>query len=387
MFQQVSKRPLPLVVAPTVAGVEHIASRLLDGDIVALPTECTYEVVTHLNCQEPSAWAGRIQLLQQHSAVSETNDSQPSCRSTSFSNLNNSLSDSSESTDASPDVRDPLRRHSEAVVSAVPHIYVPQAVLDGPFWRKCLPKRPYAIRNKEGDVLAAHAFNETQQVLSLLAAKLWPGPVMIFVPVALELPRDLIVSRNGKSYVALRSLCHPLMARVYEEYLASSIRSNKEGVEDSDVSGGFASSPIRVCSTQATSRNPGTLMIGVAMENHTEDEACYITKAGQVLRSDLTVLNGEESPDMFAVPPCEYRQPCSDGIWLDLQRRTVVLQSMDNRSNREHVTANALLQALHNTRRVAKTDYDRVIQAVVSKWKVEEEVVAESRRDEDKEEN
>jgi hypothetical protein len=366
------------MIQPTVEGMQEVATKLSQGRVVAVPTECTYEVAVQLDWQEPNFWADRIRLLYSgQEAIYNTSSREASDNSATKARgdvclrpgtaVSFTISDFSADSDSSFDNLQAVKASpNRSDGNAVPHIYVHQFALEGPFWRKFLPKRPYAVRSKEGEVFAAHAFNETQQLVRLLASKVWPGPVLIYVAIEQHLP-GLTVKRHGKDYLALRSLCHPLMVKVYQEYLSSLQSQESESTPD-DSMGSPAGDHLLSPNRRSPSLNPDSLLIGLALK---QNAASYVTKATQV-GPDLPVLNGEESQDIFAVPPCEYLKPCPDSLWLDASRRLLILSRNSDTSPAPHLTCQQLLQALQN-QKSSKADKDRVIVAVLNKWKVVEE--------------
>ena len=394
--------------------------------MLALPTECTYEAVTQLSWNEPNDWAERIQPLYEvmmttsttntttSSLTQEEDEDDPCCDgllTTSFKNnqntddninhgsssssnggscWNNTNNDDTSSSLSSDTTCSHTRYHhrinrtnnTDPPPPPPPHIYLHMAALDmHPFWRKYLPKRPYAVGNKEGEVLAAHAFNETAAILRLLAAKMWPGPVVMHVAVApnnnnhnVDALAGLTIQRNGKTYLALRSLCHPLMVKVYQEYLKktslmmttsspstttattnTSTNSSSSGnsvpedqphsppppARDSSASssnggGGGRDSPltpngskIRRLSLQQSQY----LLVGTALavEQEQKQTKQYVTTATQV-PSGTMVLHGEERREIFAVPTCEYGCPSPISLWLDATERCVVVVHRRRRS-------------------------------------------------------
>lgn len=359
------------MIQPTVSGIQEVATKLSEGKFVAVPTECTYEVVAQLDWQESSSWSERMQLL-----YSLEPDREPPSNSVEVNNKNTPGGDdelfSPISTDSNGN-SDNGRNYvmSSGFKATAPHIYVHQYSLDGLFWRKCLPKRPYAVRNKEGEVLAAHAFNETQQVLRLLASKIWPGPVLIYVAVERLVP-GLTVTRHGKHFLGLRSLCHPLMVKVHQEYQTSqqvplqSKESNSNDIVE-PLSPSYGNRCPRSPGSSSRSTKDVALLVGLALQ---DDRASYVTKAAQV-GPDKVVLNGEDTREIFAVPPCEYGKPCPHSLWLDSSRRLVILSNPGGTAA-THFSSHHLLQVLRN-RKPPKTDKDRVIQAVLNKWNVIEE--------------
>lgn len=153
------------VVQPTVDGVTEVATRWNNGEMVAIPTECTYETYFRLDSDR-----SRKRLLQR-------------------------------STHLTPYL-----------------LYAP----DSHFLRELFPHRTYALRNNDGEASVVHRFNESTELLKRLAPRLWPGPLTIHVACDANLvDSSLLVRHESVSYVALRSPCHPLARRVTQEYARS----------------------------------------------------------------------------------------------------------------------------------------------------------------------
>lgn len=323
--------------------MEEVVVKLLEGHTVAIPTECTYEAVAQLNWRDPNSWSDRIRSLFGNS-LGEPSSQAPEDK-TCYVRPVSSISVCSFSSDGST-----TGIESDSTTSLdqmkkdryeVPHVYLLPTALDGPFWRQCFPKRPYAVKSKDGEVLAAHAFNETQQLLRLLANKVWPGPLLIHVAMDRSFPESLTVHRHGKRYLSLRALCHPLTVKVHQEYHSKNVDNN--------------------------------LLIGVALcRDPSRMDGPFITDSNQV-DSGVPVLNGEERKEIFAVPTCEYGEPCPTSLWLDGSRRLIVLSCS---SGKPLVTSEQLQKFVHH-RKAPKNDRERVILAVLSRWSVVEEAGCE----------
>ncbi len=319
--------------------MEEVVATLLEGQTVAVPTECTYEAVAQLNWRDPNSWSNRIQDLLgngiQHSSNQDMEDKMYYPRQVSSTSVCSFSSDGSATGIESDSMisLDQIKKEN----FNVPHVYLLPTALDGPFWRQCFPKRPYAVKSKDGDVLAAHAFNEAQQLLRLLANKVWPGPLLIHVAMDRSFPESLTVHRHGKRYLSLRALCHPLTVKVHRDYHA-------KNADDQ-------------------------LLIGIALRrDSSRSDGPYITDSNQV-DFGISVLNGEERKEIFAVPTCEYGEPCPTSLWLDASRRVVILSC---RGGNPLVTAEQLQKFVHH-RKAPKNDRERVIMAVLSRWSVVEE--------------
>lgn len=480
------QQPQQYSIKPSIEGIQQVATKLATGHVVAIPTECTYEVAIQLHgMSDPTEWIEQIRTLQMFvqegrdslstlrdsTAVVDAQSHEPeqycqerdsrymvlsSCQgevgeadvvadhkvlrtkvptvtSSSSSSFSSTLSgvndavvrpnDCFQSVDSyhvnagtvecsntncsrvdpcsSTATRDvpqasntslsvPIRTH-RWTQPLVPHIYVHKfACLDTPFWRKYLPKRPYAVRNKQGEILAAHAFNEQAQLIRLLAARVWPGPVVLYTAIGDPI-EGFTVERDGRHYLALRSLCHPLMVKVYQEYVNTLRVMTDIEDEDQNLQVDAMNIPTVLSSPDPKSvmRNhpwtntyiPTQFLIGLplphrcnvaptAAPNSANDSSTYAAEESFVTRAvdvdpGLWVLNGEEPHDIFSVPPCVYGRPSTDAIWLDASRRLVIVSG-------KHWTVTQLQQALRK-KTMKPMDKDRVISAVMAKWKVIED--------------
>lgn len=303
-----------------------MARRWKLGETIAIPTECTYEVGMRLAADDWSTGLDRLRSMS----------------------------------DGGGDTHKPEH----------PHIYVTCASLLGSctsstrFLQTQLPERNYAFR-KDGKILSLHSFSESMQVLKRLAAKVWPGPVVLHVaippPSRASSPSVSSVSSSpiltstaaptttttantttkdgSQQYLALRCPCHPLSVKVFQEYYRS----------EDDV------------------------LVGMALSR----SSSYVTNAGRIASGPSAVLHGEEELEMFAVPTCEYGQPWPVTVWIDEERRTIVIRrredcSVEQSSGRPALTPESLMQALL-TNKSKMTKKDRVVAAVLSKWVVGEE--------------
>jgi hypothetical protein len=416
------KRPRSNVVRvhPDIEGIQEIGRRLCRGERVSVPTECTYEV---LQQHQPLS-------MQQHTAATTT------C----------------------------------AIVATRPHIYIPDvSVLDTcHFWKQILVKKSYAIKagttsttggNSCGSIgsigspkspssmTTIATFNESVQVVRRIAAKVWPGPMILYVQVPQPIPGlTVTVHTSGATeqcytsessvqhYLALRQACHPLTVKVCREFYSqrrtTSPSSSPQLGPFSTPPASPRSPPTRVASCSSLSSgtvsslslaallDPSTtthLLVGSAMprgrrpsldcvanNNHPDDHKFsggsteYVTTAVDpaVESSHVTaVLMGEERREIFAVPTCAHGQPCPVTLWIDADTRTVRIQTIAGTRNsgwrppgdhprqspdsvtggvsqwQSAVTELSLQQALRTVKAVTNAK-ERVLQAVLLKWKV-----------------
>ena len=377
-FAQPGKRARLLELVPAdVRGIEEICHRLSQGQSVAVPTECTYE------------------LLQQHSA---------------------SL--------------DQLRSTAQGC-KATPHIYITDiSVLEAsPFWKHLLVKKSYAIKNSatatsqaatprrarsnsmistmtasdnDPERPAIATFNETVQVIRRIAPKVWPGPVLLYVQVSQPVAGlTVTVCSSGEQcytseskvqyYVALRCACHPLTVKVCKEFYHHQLLQQQPspppspGLQpktppDSSPNLSRSASSSSILSVLSASQ----VLVGSPLLRG-NNSTSYVTTADQVTgdSSTFSVLNGEERREVFAVPTCELGQPCPVSVWIDADSRTVRVQrNHRRRPSKERmspdsvmggggdlVSESALAQSLRGVTR-PKNAVERIIQVVLLKWKV-----------------
>ena len=374
-FAQPGKRArLVELVQPDVRGIQEVAHRLSQGQNVAVPTECTYE------------------LLQQHSAAPSQ------LRSTTA--------------------------HGHKVT---PHVYVTDisALETSSFWKQLLVKKAYAIKNsataaspapprraRSNSMIstttadtdlhpsAIATFNETIQVIRRIAPKVWPGPVILYVQISQPVAGlSVTVGSSGEQcytseskvqhYLALRMACHPLTVKVCKEFYQQ--QSSPPPSPGLRPKASPDSPPSLLRSTSSSSLlsvlSASQVLVGFPLR---DNGSSYVTTAEQVTDSaTTTVLNGEERREIFAVPTCERGQPCQVSVWMDADRRTVRVQrtrrkprsqskaeqrmSPDSVMGGDFISESSLTQSLRGTNLKPKNAVDRVIQAVLLKWKVIED--------------
>lgn len=242
-----------------------------------------------------------------------------------------------------------LREYSGTQTS--PHMYVTTSSLADPksstnsFLGWQMPEHKYAFRRKDRTIVSLHSFSESMQVLKRVAAKVWPGPVVLKVasqprspppsPTSVALPTIQTPSTKpttDDSYLTLRCPCHPLAVKVSQEFY----------------------------------NNADDLLVGIAL---LQDNDSHVTQASAV--TNMTVLNGEERLEIFTVPTCEHGKPYPVSIWMDETVRQVRIRGCSSFSSPQHLTCESILQAIHVPK--GKTHRDKVIQAVLQKWNVVQE--------------
>ena len=172
-------------IIPDANGLQEICHRLHERkECVAIPTECTYEMIQPFQyCTAPTLLTSK-----------------------------------------------PLQKRT-------PYVYIPNvSIFDTcPFWKHVLPKKAYAIRKEPTSTTTTavvSTFNESVQVLRRLSRKCWPGPILMYVQVP-HVMDGLTVTvhsaagatghcytneSNVQHYIAIRKPCHPLSRKVCTEY-------------------------------------------------------------------------------------------------------------------------------------------------------------------------
>jgi hypothetical protein len=145
----------------------------------------------------------------------------------------------------------------------------------------------------------------------------------------------------------------------------------------------------------------------------------YVIRAGDVLTSSRrasaaspacvhaavgkvgAVLHGEQTLELFHVPPCEYRQPYGVSVWIDEGSRRIVIrgsQNADDLATTKTAATNVIVDATTTTSAAnananvmgfrpqvsvasvrqallfkPTNERDRVVHAVLNKWSIDEE--------------
>jgi hypothetical protein len=231
----------------------------------------------------------------------------------------------------------------------------------------------------------------------------------------------LLSTSSGPAFLALRCPCHPLAVRVSHEFYQTSAdllvgcallhrhmkrsgrrdadsdedeeddEEEERAVDDNNNSDAYV---IRAGDVARPSRHGGG---GSAASTSTTVHAA-VGRVG-------AVLHGEETLELFHVPPCEYRQPYGVSVWIDEGSRRIVIRgtrAIDRGvtkttatctdvtvmaactagttattttttaagQHRPQVSVSSVRQALLFK---PKNERDRVVHAVLNKWAVDEE--------------
>ncbi|KAL7569847.1 hypothetical protein ACA910_008516 [Epithemia clementina (nom. ined.)] len=397
-------------LASTIEGMAEVAQRWHNEEIVAIPTECTYEACISLRTNQnssanscsaqtkasPQDWAYRIQRARQVAM--------------------SLVGQSTESTFSSS--------------TFAPYCWVPRSA-DCSFLKDCFPVRSYGMRDTNGRVHVAHRFNETHEVVQRIARHLWPGPVTFRVSVPVsegEKEKPAIYSSQQRSFwsnltsctdannlngafsgsppcphLTLRCPRHPLAIKVAQEHLAGLkgdlTGSNGEGCssESADVFSVLVGFPIVKEKEHSPVKPKGYCRSSQDVQNK------YTTSAGcsnysQVNQTVSAVLDGENHSELFAVPTCEFGEPWHSEVWIHGPSRTITL--MDHRRDESNTAPHSTIDieslggqnpstifggtALSGTRiksalrqRISRRpplskEKEQIIQAILCRWTVVE---------------
>jgi tRNA A37 threonylcarbamoyladenosine synthetase subunit TsaC/SUA5/YrdC len=358
---------------------QEVPNRLLANETVAVPTECTYEACFRL-------WYKTSTSTNTSNNDDNNDDHTDNIPSASINNT------SSITTHNSNDQRleHQTVQHQREHQLAIPHVYVPPSLESTFLQSSLLRARRYAMRDKETNVVAqVCSFSETHQVLQRLSSKLWPGPVLIYVALDTESTVSplLQTERNGVSYVALRSPCHPLAVKVCQEYERCVDQHRDADSTNNDLSAVLVGLPL--LESSSTNNNSGS------HGNNNNNE--YVTSALRVGESAVAatvdcVLNGEERREIFAVPTCEHRRPWPISLWINGKDRQVTIldasasatatatSSSSSNDLPQPLNVESVLQAVRSrnysssSTRAKKSPgtvfRDRMVQTILAKWTV-----------------
>jgi hypothetical protein len=185
--------------------------------------------------------------------------------------------------------------------------------------------------------------------------------------------------RGNRSYVGLRSPCHPLAVKVCQEY-ERSVDQQRDG--------------------DSTNTDLSAVLVGLPLSSNTNNNNApidYVTSALRVCYSAAAanvdcVLHGEERREIFSVPTCEHGGPFPVSLWINgLDRKIVILDATASATttkvpqlgSAQPLCQESVLQALRSkhcssTARSKKTPKalfrERMVHSVLSKWTVATEL-------------
>ena len=166
------------------------------------------------------------------------------------------------------------------------------------------PKKPYAIKEKDGKSSLPVAFSERKEVLKRIAKKFWPGPLIVYLNSKVECPSLPLHSFHGDTYIGVSNSSHPLTNRLVKE----------------------ASSDDRFIVAMPTFRSSAGSPIHYMTK---ADEVCshYSTQISTE-KQTVHVLNGEDKREPFSVPTCHYGKPLAYSLWINDSLRTIFIRGM-----------------------------------------------------------
>jgi len=405
------------VIPPTVRGIQQVSRMWLEGRAVAVPTECTYETASALvvaaagtvDQQQPHRRRHvyvHSNLLERMALVRRSNDTvtgtitsssaylplQKYLQSQLFPQRKYALKKPASTTIRNVDANTDSGNN---IASNVQHQQEEQSQLQS-------PEAP------QSQIAAVCCFSESLHIVRRLAAKVWPGPVAIHVATrnsssnindnASTAVANTINGRNKEisqdDYVSLRSPCHPLSVKLYQEYY----RQQQQEITDAAASKeefilfGCPTELPNFDADTTTSHRYATSASQVLADRHFHRGSS--SSSSSPMPPPSAVLDGEHQHEIFAVPTCERgRRPVD--IWVDERRRTVTVRgvgdngcagSSSENDNGGDPTPAGLLRALRsppqsrrNGKNIKRNDAstttkasakDRLIQSVLCKWTV-----------------
>lgn len=377
-------------IEATVDGLAQVASHWRQQDIVAIPTECTYEACMTLTARSSDSSLGQQNSLDMSLSAQAWADR--------IRQLRQVVGGCPERTLLSP--------------LDAPYCYVPRTALC-PWLKECFPPRVYAMRDANSDSRTgqmAHKFSEVHEVLMRVARHVWPGPVTIHVAIPYNQPckHNKGIPTAGTTSTTTRSGgFHQYWSNLTTITAPPCSEQHAQGINDRPDSSSPSSScphltlrcprhPLAVKATQhhhvaqqnntkattkkATSQTemiPKSLSILVGFpivnrplqQKHNQQqskvaESMYCCTSEQVRQrrvssdthsSSITaVLDGENQHELFAVPTCEYREPWQTQIWIHGPSRTITVvqpPSVQQAQSPQHHAAGSVFGASINNNR------------------------------------
>jgi hypothetical protein len=419
-----NKKNQPWIIRPDPLGIRTAVSLIRNGHALAMPTECTYEVVMRMTI--PTRQQDRPKGTDAQTLGDDTNHTRFQRQQQQQKNV--------------------ITSHLPYLDAPVPHIYLcpDVAALDGlerrsSFWKPFIVQRSYGIG---GATPMICRFNEAVLVLQVIASCLWPGPCAVYFPISAPMildpdirvsvvmipPDTTCATTTPQHYVKFRSPRHPLAIRMCHELGYSSSSSSRsstntrrrrrkrstttaiaantggttttilvheqqqsEDVDDDNVSettsksrtkssgsyssnvsssrGGCSSSAAATLSSgRVDHHHHRYLLIGYPLSkrqcNSTAARdgggAAVVTRSSDVPSSTLPTLDGEDETYEVLRVPT-CREPSSD-CWICVPRRTIFCSGNNNEN-----MATTLIHALRKAQDPARP----VQSAVLQKWKAE----------------
>jgi len=317
-------------IAPSLRGVAEAAGLIGAGKLVFIPTETVYIACTAI---QPSPFLSP---------------------NTPFMNLL------------------PTRRTNETIIEPPLLLLMSKPVSTLRRLACWKQKRPYAIQQK--DVATSESspvvfFSEAEEVLRRLAMKFWPGPMIIYANTENKSLLPLASKKDNSNYVAISSPSHPLAKRILREGYSSMKLGDTNRVLVGSLSCGGSSSTTTNGSYYLTKASDVSRRVASKFAYSSEDNNKHVAH----------VIDGEETRELFSVPTCQYGQPCPSSLWIDEPSRTLYIRGKDTFGDiakdmsEDSLKKLLLLASQCNTTYENQTYTDKVVSAVLFKWKVVDE--------------
>jgi len=380
------------IITPTSSGINE-AARIIrrSSEIVSVPTEKSYSLFCSVPFQKPRMDATRN---RNHSQGKE-----------SWNTLLESISIQAD--EASVYLFHPAQAYNFVSFSARKKFLYKS--------RSESNESSTSASDSDGSaLLSAVSFSESHEVLNRLSSAFWPGFVTIYAPVRTRrLKASSICSNDDKdslrghgstdSLTSFSSLSSEETGTDFSDLLASTpvvpdsiLHSNEDlmlpvtGDERGQkcyVGMRCPSHPIaRKILLQSYGQSEGKLtsrlkgaIIGIDSSKTCRD-VCENLHSTKMANTRVHVVNGEDCREQFSVPPCQFGDLPSVSLVIDTPSRTVYLLRDKSQHEKDqkpatpsyfdvtmHQVSNALCQSID-----CKNVKNRVIAAVMSKWKVAE---------------
>lgn len=344
-------------------GMADVTLRWQNGEMIAIPTECTYEACILLQtCRRTTTTSSTKAIIKLATAESEIDASPPQDWAYRIKRVRQVA------------MMNATDHHHDGIsaAGAAPYCWIPRSG-DCSFLRECFPVRSYGLRQNNSRVhVVAHRFNETHEVIQRMARYLWPGPVTFHVAVpdldgggrgklAVSISQQrsfwsnltvcyhcegtnnvktpLIATKSTCPFITLRCPQHPLAIKVAQGHMGESKQEKngtiKEGgsMDCSEASlsvlvgfpivkattGVGSDHPRRYCRSSEDVQNNETILAG----RFANDPLVHRRVTAATAMS--AVLDGEHQTELFAVPTCEYGEPSRHEVWIHGPSRTVTL--------------------------------------------------------------
>jgi len=369
-------------IEATVHGLSQVGHLWKQQDIVAIPTECTYEACLALKASSLSVPSSEVELNLENNPSSNSSAQDWAFRIQQLRQVVGTASDA-------------IHHMAASSSTFAPYCYVPRNAVC-PWLQECLPPRAYALRdaNTTGNSNSTkgkhhhqqhqrtgrqlvHKFNEVHEVLQRLARHVWPGPVTMHVAVPCTTHQgsatttttgsnkfqrfwsqlmtitttpcpqhDSEHEENASSgrFLTLRCPRHPLAIKATQQH---HVATTPRGSNKLPHRLGSNGQPTPTSSSPKRESIPLSILVGFPVAGPQQPQKqdvtasfCCTSKQVQQLapsgtRKISAVLDGEDHLELFSVPTCEYKEPVKAQIWIDGPNRTItVVQPSEQQDQR-----------------------------------------------------